>query len=46
MRYRLLSSNTPKVIGEVTKKCTQIAASLYKSVLEGEIIRVSSPKIA
>ncbi|MCD5401171.1 nucleotide sugar dehydrogenase, partial [candidate division NPL-UPA2 bacterium] len=38
--------NTPKVVGGVTPLCTEIAALLYESVLEGEIHKVSSPAVA
>jgi UDP-N-acetyl-D-glucosamine dehydrogenase len=40
------TKNTPKVVGGVTKRCTEIAATLYSNVLEGEICKVSSPKVA
>ena len=38
--------NTPKVVGGVTEKCTEIAATLYESILEAPVHRVSSPAIA
>lgn len=40
------TKNTPKVVGGVTPKCTDIAATLYESILEAPIHRVSSPAIA
>lgn len=40
------TKNTPKVVGGVTKDCTEIAAILYRTVLEGEIFTVSSPAVA
>jgi UDP-N-acetyl-D-glucosamine dehydrogenase len=40
------TKNTPKVVGGVTKDCTEVAAILYRSVLEGEIFTVSSPAVA
>jgi len=40
------TKNTPKVVGGVTKNCTDLAAQLYSSFLEGGITRVSSPKVA
>jgi len=40
------TKNTPKVVGGITQKCTEIAATLYESVLEAPIHRVSSPAIA
>lgn len=44
LRYK--TKNTPKVVGGMTPKCTEIAASLYESILEAPIHRVSSPAIA
>ncbi|MEK4486903.1 nucleotide sugar dehydrogenase [Psychrobacillus sp. FSL H8-0484] len=44
LRYK--TKNTPKVVGGMTAKCTEIAASLYESILEAPIHRVSSPAIA
>jgi len=40
------TKNTPKVVGGVTPECTEIAAALYRNVLEGEIFTVSSPAVA
>lgn len=40
------TKNTPKVVGGVTSKCTEVAAILYESILEAPIHRVSSPAIA
>jgi UDP-N-acetyl-D-glucosamine dehydrogenase len=40
------TKNTPKVVGGITRKCTDIAAVLYESILEAPIHRVSSPAIA
>lgn len=40
------TKNTPKVVGGITSKCTDIAAILYESVLEAPIHKVSSPAIA
>lgn len=40
------TKNTPKVVGGVTKTCTEIAARLYENVLEGEVFKVSSPRVA
>ncbi|MEC1719151.1 nucleotide sugar dehydrogenase [Schinkia azotoformans] len=40
------TKNTPKVVGGVTNDCTKVAASLYRSVLEGEVHEVSSPAVA
>jgi len=40
------TKNTPKVVGGITPQCTEIAASLYESILQAPIHRVSSPEIA
>jgi UDP-N-acetyl-D-glucosamine dehydrogenase len=40
------TKNTPKVVGGVTQECTKVAAALYRSVLEGEVHEVSSPRVA
>jgi len=40
------TKNTPKVVGGITPKCTDIAATLYETVLEAPIHRVSSPAIS
>lgn len=40
------TKNTPKVVGGCTEECTEIAATLYKSVLEGDVFTVSSPAVA
>jgi len=40
------TKNTPKVVGGITSKCTDVAATLYESILEAPILRVSSPAIA
>ncbi|WP_097026009.1 nucleotide sugar dehydrogenase [Clostridium peptidivorans] len=40
------TKNTPKVVGGCTPDCTEVAAVLYKNVLEGEIHTVSSPAVA
>lgn len=40
------TKNTPKVIGGIGKDSTEVAAALYRNVLEGEVFTVSSPKIA
>ncbi len=38
--------NTPKVVGGVTAVCTDVAATLYESILEAPVKRVSSPAVA
>lgn len=40
------TKNTPKVVGGCTSDCTEVAGTLYRSVLDGEIMEVSSPAIA
>ena len=40
------TKNTPKVVGGITEKCTNLAATLYENVLEGNVQRVSSPEVA
>lgn len=40
------TKNTPKVVGGVGEDSTEIAAALYRNVLEGEVYTVSSPKVA
>ena len=40
------TKNTPKVVGGITQQCTEIAATLYESILQAPIHRVSSPEIA
>ncbi|MBN3554184.1 nucleotide sugar dehydrogenase [Fictibacillus nanhaiensis] len=40
------TKNTPKVVGGLTGECTAIAASMYRSVLEGDVHEVSSPRVA
>jgi len=40
------TKNTPKVVGGVTKECTDIAAIMYENILEAPVHKVSSPAIA
>ncbi|WP_198960706.1 MULTISPECIES: nucleotide sugar dehydrogenase [unclassified Cohnella] len=40
------TKNTPKVVGGITKLCTDVAAAMYGAVLEGAIHKVSSPAVA
>ena len=37
------TKNTPKVVGGCTADCTEVAAALYRSVLDGDVKEVSSP---
>lgn len=39
------TKNTPKVVGGVTETCTKVAATMYRSVLDGEVHEVSSPAV-
>ena len=40
------TKNTPKVVGGVGKDATQVAAAMYRNVLESDIFEASSPKVA
>ena len=40
------TKNTPKVVGGCSEECTEVAAALYRNVLEGDIHTVSSPAVA
>lgn len=40
------TKNTPKVVGGVGKDATEIAAAMYRRVLESDIFEASSPKVA
>lgn len=40
------TKNTPKVVGGITPRCTDIAATLYEAILQAPIHRVSSPAVA
>jgi len=40
------TKNTPKVVGGVTEICTQVAATMYRAVLDGDVHEVSSPAVA
>ncbi|SFH80961.1 UDP-N-acetyl-D-glucosamine dehydrogenase [Tindallia magadiensis] len=40
------TKNTPKVVGGVGKEATEIAAAMYESVLESDIFKASSPRVA
>lgn len=40
------TKNTPKVVGGVGKDATEVIASMYRAVLEGDVYEVSSPAIA
>jgi UDP-N-acetyl-D-glucosamine dehydrogenase len=38
--------NTPKVVGAIGADATEVIAAMYRTVLKGEIVEVSSPRIA
>ncbi|AUD62941.1 UDP-N-acetyl-D-glucosamine dehydrogenase [Tenericutes bacterium MO-XQ] len=40
------TKNTPKVVGGVTKECTNIASIMYEIILDASVHKVSSPAIA
>ena len=40
------TKNTPKVVGAIGKDATEVIATMYRAVLEGEVYEVSSPAIA
>ncbi|VEF49596.1 UDP-glucose 6-dehydrogenase [Bacillus freudenreichii] len=40
------TKNTPKVVGGITQDCTKVAATMYRSVLDGDVHEVSSPAVA
>ncbi len=40
------TKNTPKVVGGIGKDGTEVAAALYRNVLEGGVYEVSSPAVA
>lgn len=40
------TKNTPKVVGGIGKDSTEVAAALYRSILESDVFEVSSPAIA
>lgn len=40
------TKNTPKVVGGIGKDATEVIAAMYRAVLEGDILEVSSPAVA
>ncbi len=40
------TKNTPKVVGGVGQDATEVIAAMYRSVLESDILEVSSPAVA
>ena len=40
------TKNTPKVVGGIGKDATEVTATMYRAVLEGDVKEVSSPAVA
>lgn len=40
------TKNTPKVVGAIGEDATEVIATMYRTVLEGDVYEVSSPSIA
>ncbi len=40
------TKNTPKVVGGIGKDATEVIATMYRAVLEGDVYEVSSPAVA
>lgn len=40
------TKNTPKVVGGIGRDATEIAAAMYRAVLDGDVMEVSSPEVA
>lgn len=40
------TKNTPKVVGGVGRNSTEVAAALYRNILESDVFEVSSPAVA
>lgn len=40
------TKNTPKVVGAIGKDATEVIATMYRTVLEGDVYEVSSPAVA
>ncbi|MCB6607638.1 nucleotide sugar dehydrogenase [[Clostridium] symbiosum] len=40
------TKNTPKVIGAIGKDATEVIATMYRAVLEGDVYEASSPAVA
>ena len=40
------TKNTPKVVGGVTEKCTEMASAMYEKILNADVVKVSSPRVA
>ncbi|TBL70847.1 nucleotide sugar dehydrogenase [Paenibacillus thalictri] len=40
------TKNTPKIVGGVSPNCTKVAATMYRTVLDGDVHEVGSPAVA
>jgi UDP-N-acetyl-D-glucosamine dehydrogenase len=40
------TKNTPKVVGALGADATEVIAAMYRAVLQGEVVEVSSPRVA
>lgn len=40
------TKNTPKVVGAIGKDATEVIASMYRAVLDGDVFEASSPAVA
>ena len=40
------TKNTPKVVGGIGRDATEVAAAMYRAVLDGDVMEVSSPEVA
>lgn len=40
------TKNTPKVVGAIGEDATEVIATMYRAVLDGDIHEVSSPAVA
>lgn len=40
------TKNTPKVVGGIGKSAAEVAAFMYRAVLDGDVLEVSSPEVA
>lgn len=40
------TKNTPKIVGGIGRDATEVAAAMYRAVLEGDVLEVSSPEVA
>ncbi len=40
------TKNTPKVVGGIGRDATEAAAAMYRAVLDGDVMEVSSPEVA